>query len=583
MCIKQCLSVFLISFFAISNTNIVQAATDINDVSSTNPQFNAIYDLVQNKAITLDNFSNFRPDDPINRVSFLKAAFTYIDYQPEGRLNYHTGFLDVPDQSWFAPYVKRAQEVRLFPSLPGTNFQPGETINRQEGLLITTSLYGIPTPFSQPSTAELFEDIRPTRIYSYLYKAAKDNQIFFINDPDYFRPSRPLTRADAAELLYRTKIAQASVPGGAILPETTLDRSDYNTVENELFEENTFEIFLDTWNRINNDFIYQEQINRDKLIYGAISGMVNNLNDPYSTFQSPDEFGESFIYVPIDYEGIGAVIEYVDNNYVIQTTLNNSPAFRSGLKANDIILEIDGKNVQNLTPEEVTGLIKGKAGTIVRLKILRGNETLNFSITRAQIDLQSIHAQVMQSDVLYIRIDQFTEDSYKEFDTIIDTLVNDSINGMIIDIRNNPGGYLTTTQNILNHFLDEGEAQFHTVDVNNTLYTFTSAGPGELASLDIIVLINEGSASAAEILAGALKDHGVAQIVGKSSFGKGSVQEITNYPDSSSLKLTIAKWLTPNKLDVSKIGIAPDIEVELSPEAQRNNQDPQLDAALKQL
>jgi carboxyl-terminal processing protease len=552
-------------------------ALTINDLPGSDPQNTAVRSVIEQNSMSLDSQNNFRPNEPINKAAFLKAAFSYLGYKPLAILNNQTGFLDVPEESWFAPYVKRALEARIVSNTGNTLFYPATSITRQDGLLMLLPLYGIPTPLTQPQQDDLFDDIRPTRIYSYIYKVAKAKNISFSIDENLFRPSKTLTRADAAELLYKTKKAQ----GGAIItvePVTTTP-----SISPELENNSTYSIFLDTWDRINNQFVYQKDLDQNQMIYGAISGMVDSLNDPYSSFHSPSQLGESYIYIPADYEGIGAVIELIENQYIVQTTLNNSPAMKAGLKSGDIILEIDSHQLEGLDPDSVTTLIKGKAGTVVNLKIKRDSQTLYFNITREKIDLKSINGKIINNTIVYLQIDQFTQDTYTEFEDQIKTLELSKYSKLIIDLRNNPGGYLSTTQQILNHFLEKDKVTFFTQDSQEMVTPYTSEGPGELKNLKIVILINEGSASASEILTAALKDNRQAKVVGTNSFGKGCIQEIIDYDDNSSLKLTIAKWLTPNKVDISGSGIAPDVKVELTQTDQQKNLDPQLDRAVTEV
>ncbi len=560
---------------------LVPQAFAINDVPQSDPQFSAIQAVISTGAMSTDNQDNFRPNELINKAAFLKATFTHIGFEPENRLNTFTGFADVPEDSWFAPYVKRAQEARIITNKLNSSFYPNDPLTRQDALLMLMPLYGVPTPFSQPAQEELFNDIRPTRLFSYIFKVAKNSGIYFIGEPDYFRPTRQLTRADAAELIHRT--ANANPEGGAIVRVESVPLTIQPKNTDDLTGHQTFTIFADVWNRINDDFIYQERVDQQKLLHGAISGMVNTLEDPYSNFKTPLNGQDSFIYVPISYEGIGAVIERIDEKYVIQTTLNNSPAAKSGLRSNDIILEIDGTDTSDLEPDEVTTLLKGKAGTKVSIKIKRGASTLNFSITRAKISLDSVHAEILRDDIFYLRIDQFTQESYNEYKDIAEELNIDNYSKFIIDVRNNPGGYLFTTQQIMNHFLTSGKTTFFTTNNTNQYFEYVSEGPGEFEDSEIVVLINEGTASAAEILAGAFQDYDIATIIGEESFGKGTVQEIHEYEDGSSVKLTIAKWLTPDQNEYIEEGIQPDIEVELSSEDQRNERDPQLNRAIQVL
>lgn len=571
------------SIIAVFSFSGLTQAAQINDLSNNSPQYTAINHLVDSQAFSLDDQGNFRPDQPINQVAFLKAALTYSGFSPKPTLNFFTGYLDVPEESWFAPYVKRALEIRLITNQIDSYFYPDRTINRQEALLLAMQLYGVPTPYSEPEPADLFEDIRSTSQFSFIYKIAKDLNINFSLEPDFFRPARTLTRADAAELLYKSRlVGQAYLENPQIGPTITV-APEYGVHDADLYKNEQFGIFLDTWNKINSSYLYSDQVNSKELLYGAISGMVDTLDDPYSTFSMPGENGQEVIYILEEYEGIGAVIEKVGDSFIIQTTLNNSPAFRAGLQTGDIIQEINGKNITNMTLDEVFDEIQGSAGTKITIKVKRGNQVLSFSMIREKINIESIHLSTAAPGINLLRIDQFTKQSSDEFATAIEEIEASGSKKLIIDLRNNPGGYLSSTQLIMNYFLEFDQIEFYTENKDGSQTPYFSTGSGQLKDYQIVLLINQGSASAAEIMAGALQDYDLAHLIGTQSFGKGSVQEISEYTDNSSLKLTIAKWLTPQKNSINLTGVTPDQIVPITQEQKAAGQDPQLEAAINYL
>ena len=577
--------------FAFSQLSIGLAA-DINSLKDVLPKdvrIGIYLDLINNEALSINSLGNFRPDESINKVAFFKAALAYQGFKPAKSFNFFTGYSDIPEQSWFSPYIKKALEIRVITNNLGDKFNPDSTLTRQEALLFTMDFFGLPTPLLSPQAQDLYTDIRLSHPLASLYAAAKANGIYFENDQETFYPNKTLTRGDAADLLFKAKLAQnlegVHYPDATNSVTISIPTPTYNnnSIDSDLLDNEKFNILLDTWSKINNQFIYTDNVSKDKLVYGAISGMVNSLNDPYSTFKSPNTQGNSYIYIPENYEGIGAIIEQIDGKYLVQTTLTNSPAYRSGLKSKDIILEIDGKTVNDLTYEQVTGLIKGKAGTIIKLKIKRDNIIYDYDIVREKITVEAIQRKELSNGVNYLRLDQFTENSYQEFNTHLKTIAASGSKKLIIDLRNNPGGYLTSTQDILGHFLAAGQVEFYTASKGQVQTAYLSKGTGELKDYKIAVLINEGSASASEIFAGTIQDYGLGYLIGTTTFGKGSVQEITSYSDNSSLKLTIAKWLTPKKRDINHIGIVPDLTVKITAEQRQRGQDPQLDAALNYL
>ncbi len=557
-------------------------ALNINDLSTSNAQYQFIEEAINKKAFTLDEKNNFRPQEPVNRAAFLKAAFTYADYTPPKTLNNFTGYSDVPENSWFAPFVKKALEIRIYQNTGNNSkFEPDAIINRQEALFSGLTIFGIPAPLSNPKQIDLYNDIRPNRPYSSLFLAAKLAGIYFNASPNQFFPAKPLTRADAAELLYRLKQANRSTPSSTDenIPTIELDNTDEHT--ETLLTNPKFGIMLSAWSKIHDSYLFQEEIDEEQLVYGAIEGMVRKLGDSYSNFHQPNNDGEEFIYVPVDYEGIGAIINQEGDQFLIQTTITGSPASLAGIKSGDQIISIDGLEIKGKTVEEVSKLLKGKAGSTVKLRLLRNSQILNFTLIRQKINLDSVSGRILENQIIYLQITEFSENSTQEFADTLEKLEYQKYQKMIIDLRNDPGGYLTTTQEILNRFLPENKVIFYTSDSKNRLKPYYSQGPGDLAKYDIVVLINEGSASAAEIMAGALQEHDVAYLVGTTTYGKGTIQQIDTFEDNSTLKLTIAKWLTPKKNSLNKTGLAPDLEVKNSD--QPSIQDAQLQAAINYL
>lgn len=564
------------SLLMLQSASAAVTITDIKDIKPQDPNAGIYTNIVNNGAISLDRLGNFRPNETINKAAFLKAAMTYSGFKPTSSFNFYTGYSDVPEESWYAPYVKKALDIRALTNRLGDQFFPDQTLTRQEALLLAMSIFGIPTPLVQPSADDLYKDIRLTHPLASVYASAHNRGIYFEKDQEFFRPTRLLTRADAADLLFTAKLAAGLSSGEEgnpiIVPPVNSNNSDFANSEK-------FPLLEDAWDKIHSQYIYTDKIDENKLVYGAISGMVDTLDDPYSVFRAPNKDGDSYVYIPENYEGIGAVIELIDNNYTVQTTLNNSPAARSGLKTKDIITHIENKDISNLTADEVMGLIKGKSGTALHLTVKRGTQTLNFSITREKINVESIFVETLPNNINYVRIDQFTESTSDEFDVALENIKKSGSKKLIIDLRNNPGGYLTSTQSLLGHFIDKDQIAFYVEDKSGAQAPYNSEGDADLKDYKVVVLINEGSASASEITAGALQDYGIAYLIGTTSFGKGSVQEITAYQDNSTLKITIAKWLTPKKRSINHIGVVPDQTVKITDAQKADGQDPQLDAA----
>jgi len=281
-------------------------------------------------------------------------------------------------------------------------------------------------------------------------------------------------------------------------------------------------------------------------------------------------------------EGIGAYIAADDDGAItIIAPIQDSPAERAGIKPGDIIIKVDDKDITEMTLYEAVNLIKGPKGTTVKLTIKRNGLTKIIEVVRDVVKITSLEYEVIgNGKIMLIKIAQFNQNTPVEFQEVTEIIQNNpAIKGVIIDVRDNPGGLLDSVIRVLN-FILLTDSEIVTIEYSYFNYTQYARGNGDLADYPMVVLINKSSASASEILAGALKDYDLAKIVGETSFGKGSVQEINYFIDSSSLKLTVAKWLTPLNHDIDKYGITPDITVTDNPNTET---DEQMDRALVEL
>lgn len=297
------------------------------------------------------------------------------------------------------------------------------------------------------------------------------------------------------------------------------------------------------------------------MVYGAIRGAVDGLGDPYTVYADPEENKEFFEGLDGVYEGIGAEIDIINGQLTIVAPLAGSPAELAGVKPGDIVTAIDGETVSGLTMNDVLGKIKGQAGTVVNLTIQRTEgASLVIPVTRKVIKRDSVETKI-EDGIAVIRIFKFAGDTEVEFKKAVDTVLAQGVTGVVLDLRGNPGGYLDAGVAVANEFIGSGtivEERFKT----GVITPFEADGKGRLLNMPVVVLVNGGSASASEILAGALQDTKRAQVVGTQSFGKGSVQEVVSFPDGSSLRVTVAKWYTPNGRSISDGGITPDKIVE---------------------
>lgn len=343
-------------------------------------------------------------------------------------------------------------------------------------------------------------------------------------------------------------------------------------------------LFWNTWHTLEQRFVDKTKIDHQKMVYGAISGMVSALGDPYTSFFDPTETKRFTEDTSGSFEGIGMEIGTKQGQLQVVTPLENSPAKKAGIRAGDVIVKINGKSTSNMTADEAVDLIRGKEGTDVTLTLYREEwkETRDFKLTRAVIEVPSLKWQIKDGDIAYVQLYEFTAKASDDFKSAAVDIVNSKAKRIILDVRNNPGGYLSTAQDIGGWFLEKGQTITHekSGDARDNV-DYLSEGPSLLDKYPTVVLINEGSASASEILAGALRDDRGIQLVGVKSFGKGSVQQLIPFNDGSSLKVTIAKWMTPKGSQISEIGLTPDVEVKNTVDDENNGKDPQLDKAIE--
>jgi len=350
--------------------------------------------------------------------------------------------------------------------------------------------------------------------------------------------------------------------------------------DKSVVEENAdFGVFWEAWDLIEKNYILGP-LNRQKMVYGAVTGMVDSLGDPYSTFLTPEENSALNDDLKGVFGGIGAEVGYREEAITIIAPLKNSPAEKAGLMAGDQIVGVDNKSTEGLNVDEVVEMIRGEKGVSVKIAVVRGEETLTFDIVRDTIVDKTVRWEMKEGQVAYIEITQFKQDTATELDAQIGDILAQDPKSVALDLRNNPGGYLNVVVDVASRFIDEGQIVV-TEESGESNQVYKASGGKRFNDLPIVVLVNEGSASAAEILAGALKDHHLGTLVGKQTFGKGLVQGISELQDGSALKITVAKWLTPDGNNINKDGIAPDVEVEYTMDDFKAGKDPQLDKALE--
>jgi len=343
-----------------------------------------------------------------------------------------------------------------------------------------------------------------------------------------------------------------------------------------------FSLFWDVWNYLEDYYVKSSNLDNQQMIYGAIGGLVNSLNDPYSVFLTPEDAQKFNEDVKGSFSGIGIEIGMKDNVLTVIAPIKDTPAFRAGLRAGDKILAIDNELTDGLILDEAVKKIRGERGTTVTLTIMRDsfNEPKDFVIERDIINVPALELSFLDNNIAYLQLLNFNENSAEEFYEAAIQINNKKSPGIILDLRNNPGGYLEISVDIASYFLDKGEIVLREKGNDNRekLY-YSSEKKPSLKEIPLVILTNEGTASAAEILAGALRDNRNIKIIGEKSFGKGSVQSLLPLKDNSMLKITVAEWFTPNGTAINDKGLEPDIKITLTEDDWNNNKDPQLDKA----
>lgn len=335
----------------------------------------------------------------------------------------------------------------------------------------------------------------------------------------------------------------------------------------------------EVYNTLTRDF--DGQLDNQKILDGLKSGLASATGDPYTEYLNKNAAKDFNDQLNGTFTGIGAELSKdAQGNLIVISPIAGFPAEKAGLKPKDVIVEIDGTTTSGLSISDGVAKIRGPKGTKVSLKIVRGgSQALDIDIVRDQITVASVTTKTLDGNIGYIQITRFAEDTAGLAQKAASDFKLAGVKGIVLDLRSDPGGLLDASVSVSSLWLPSGKTVLSERRDNVVIRSYTANGSSPLAGIPTVVLINEGSASASEITAGALKDNGAATLLGVKSFGKGSVQQLENLVDGGVLKVTIAHWYTPNGININKQGISPDKEVKLSDDDAKNQRDPQLDAA----
>lgn len=346
-------------------------------------------------------------------------------------------------------------------------------------------------------------------------------------------------------------------------------------------DEIDFSLFWEAYNKLQDHYVEPGQIEDKEVVHGAIRGMLDSLDDPHTAFFDQKESKEFLETTSGYYQGIGMEVGMRNEQIQVISPIENTPAAEAGLQAGDVVVAVDGETTTDMNLNEAVDLMRGKEGTSVTIKVERKGEVKEFTLKRATIQFPSIEWELKEDNIAYLQIHYFHEALLSEFNEMMPKIISSSADTIILDLRNNPGGALEVTQKVASYFLEEGDVIVKSQGAQGDTQRVYKADNSSVIEQDLVILINEGTASASEILAEALRYHRDAVIVGEESFGKGSIQSLINMSGMTNLKVTVSHWVTPTGELLSGKGIIPDHKVEMNIDDIEADEDPQLDKAIE--
>ena len=349
--------------------------------------------------------------------------------------------------------------------------------------------------------------------------------------------------------------------------------------------EERIDLLWKVWDILGEEFIDPDALDEQKMIYGATAGLVRTLGDPNTLFVEPLPAKIIDADMQGSFEGIGATVNMIEGRLTIVRLLPNSPALAAGLQAGDVILEVDDQSLAGMDILEAVSLIRGPRDTVVRLLVQREGtpEPFVVPVTRDKVEMPIIESRMLDKSIAYLRLTEFNAISQKRVHKALQELLGNDPQGLVFDLRGNPGGFLQMSVDIASEFLPKGTLVLKEQERGEPPKEYHAKRAGIATEIPLVVLVNGSSASASEIVAGAIQDNGRGVLIGEKTFGKGSVQNTHRLEDDSSLRVTIARWYLPNGHHLDGEGIVPDIEVPLTTEDMAAGEDPQLERAVAYL
>ncbi len=489
--------------------------------------------------------SSSAPAQTVSRGSFLRAAISRLNIKLKktGDMPY-TG---IPAS--LLPYARAAQELgALYPLASGDRINIERAITRGEALEVLTAL-ARQTP--KDVLEDTFTDVKTDGAKKAAAVAIERRWMRPFRST-FFGWNRPLTLAQE-KALFRNATERAGVQ---VLPGQQI-RIQINTVSPSLPKE---EILDTVWDLIQRDYLYKDKIQNTEAGYSSVEGLVKSLDDPYTVFYRPSSAQEFQTQLKGEITGIGAQVEQKDGILIIVAPVTGSPAERAGLLAGDAILSVNGESLTGLSYEDAVNKVRGPKGSVANLHIRRNGNEMDVSVTRDVVRIADMEVGE-QGGIAIVTLHQFGHSVNNEFRSKMKEVAATQPRGIVLDLRNNPGGLLDAAEVVVSAFLPLRSTYVKILTPNQETDEKTRGEPIFAAALPVVVLVNRGSASASEIVAGALQDHKRATVVGEKTFGKGTVQELVEFNDGSSLKMTIAEWHTPGGTKIEGIGVEPNITV----------------------
>lgn len=553
-----------------------------SDVPEDHPYFESIDTLYKLGRLPVEADNQFHPDEILTKAELYKLILTYGMANLSKEIN--LPYKDVDKDSPYATYIQTALDTHILKAPNETaRFNPKQKINKKTAITTMFNSLGLGGNYFFTKEDFPFTDLSTESDLAPIAFKAGQLKILEKNDPKKFRRNKKITKAEAVDYLYKIKQDGQQTITFTINTGSLTGNND----SNDLTDNPSFATLSDVWSSLKNKYLYNEEIKDDKLIFGAIKGMVSQVTDKYTVFEEPSTDNGILSKLSTKYEGVGIIIELIDKKVTVVSPFKDSPAEKAGIKAKDIIVKVDGQSTENLTLEEVSAKIKGPSKSTVKLTVNRSGSELEFNVTREFIMVTTITQKILTSpsgkNIGYIDVMNFSISTYEEFVSAADELIKQNpagqpagLAGLIIDLRNNPGGYLDVAVKVTGLFVEKDKTIVKLENVNKEIQEYKNNQDGKLKNYKIVVLVNEGSASASEIMAGALQDYKTATLIGKKTFGKGTAQELKSYSDGSTFKYTVSSWITPNGTKINGTGITPDKIVDNT----ETSTDNQLNAAL---